>query len=715
MSAPRRIEITGSEHVGRARRLAREAMAGRSDVSQAAAELVASELVTNALLHGGGCAALEVVPLADGIRLEVTDNNQRAPLVALASTDTMTGRGLHMVGRLAARWGIEPTDDGKTVWAEIVDDPVTIAEQTDNELVEAWAEPAEAGTRVEQIRINLGRVPTSLLVAAKAHVDNLVREFALASAGEEAGTTAPVPTDLAKLIERVVHGFEGARFQMKRQAVDAARAGKSHTTLVLDLPADAATTAEEYLNALDEVDGYSRANRLLTLETPPQHRVFRRWYVGEVIKQLRAAARGGERPDVVPFEQRLLDEMDEAEQARRTAEQAARLYTVAVALAAADTPEAVAAAVLQEGVAALRASGGGILLAADDESLSVPGTFGYDDAIVQRLRQEPRNAELPAAYALRMGEPVWLETVDERDERFPALAGFEPHTVAMCAVPLTTPEETLGAMRFSFSERRLFDEDEQRFVLALAAETSQALQRARVSAMLQQSLLPAALPDIAGTELGACYAAAGAAVGGDFYDVFSLGEHRWGITLGDVRGRGPRAAALTALTRYTVRTAARMQRSPADVLAILNDAMAAEGDIEEFCTTVFAVLDCEHPSRLTLANGGHPPVALVRNGEATLLPPTGGLLGVLPDAQFHEVPLALEAGDLVVFYTDGVSEARRGAEEFGDEQLIATLAKLHGSTAQEVADGLIASAGAFRDGDADDDAAAFVFRILDVR
>src|SRR5262245_35744080 len=98
-------------------------MAARSDLSQAAAELVASELVTNALLHGGGCAEFTVVPLADGVRLEVTDNNQLAPLVALASTDTMTGRGLHMVGRMAARWGIEPTDDGKTVWAEIVDDP----------------------------------------------------------------------------------------------------------------------------------------------------------------------------------------------------------------------------------------------------------------------------------------------------------------------------------------------------------------------------------------------------------------------------------------------------------------------------------------------------------------------------------------------------------------------------------------------------------------
>src|SRR5690349_18219235 len=152
-------------------------MAGRSDVSRAAAELVASELVTNALLHGGGCAYFEVQPLDDGVRLEVTDQNLRAPLVALASTDTMTGRGLHMVRKLAARWGVEPTAEGKKVWAEIVDDPLVLAQQPGDDLVAEWAEPLAPADGRERVRINLGRVPTALLVAAKAHVDNVVREF----------------------------------------------------------------------------------------------------------------------------------------------------------------------------------------------------------------------------------------------------------------------------------------------------------------------------------------------------------------------------------------------------------------------------------------------------------------------------------------------------------------------------------------------------------
>ena len=711
----RRTQIAASADVGRARRLTRLAMVDRSDVSRAAAELVASELVTNALLHGGGCAYFEVHPLSDGVRLEVTDENRRAPLVALASTETMTGRGLHLVRRLAARWGVEPASDGKKVWAEILDDPLALGDQSDDDLVSAWAEPLLPADGRERVRVNLGRVPTPLLVAAKAHVDNVVREFALTNTGGgDTASAVAVPAPLVELIKRVVHDFEEARFEMKRQATDAARAGKSHTTLVLELPTDAAETAIEYLKALDEVDGYSRANRVLTLETPPQHRVFRRWYIDELVKQLRAAASGDVRPPVVPFEQRLLEEMDAAERAQGIAEQAARLYDVAVALAKAVTPEEVAAAVLREGVAALGASGGGMLLADDNARLSVPGTVGYDERTVERLRAEPRDAELPAAYALRTGEAVWLETVEQRDDRFPAMAGFEPQTVAMCAVPVATPDEVLGAIRFSFGERRLFDEGEQRFVLALAAETSQALQRAQVADQLQRSLLPAALPEIPAVQLGACYAAAGASVGGDFYDVFSLGDKKWGITMGDVRGRGPRAAALTGLTRYTIRTAARLGLGPSDVLRALNESMIADGDFEEFCTVVFAVLDLDEPGpRLIMANGGHPPVVLLPEGEPTFFPPTGGLVGVLDDAKYAQVEIGLLPGDVLVFYTDGVSEARHNGEEFGDAQLAATLKALRGASAVEVAESLVAAAAEFRTGRVDDDAAVFTIRIVE--
>jgi len=417
---PVSIEVLSDAEVGRARRLIRQVV---DDVDLAySAQLVATELITNALLHGGGRAHVTVDPTASGVRIEVRDRNRQAPLRAVESSDAMTGRGIDLVAHLAARWGVEPAGDtGKVVWAELDPDHDESFSTGDTAAVaEQWAAEARSPDRVE---VSLGPVPTHLLVAAKRHVDNLVREFRLASGGHRSGTTDPVATPLVDLIEDVVDRFEDARLQIKTLATEAARAGAAHTLVELHLHPDAADAAEAYLAALDEVDAYSRANRLLTLESPPQHRVFRRWYIGEIVKQLRAAEAGAARPPVQPFEERLLAEVDTAEAARRSADRAARLYAVAVAVAAASTTEDVATAVITAGVEALGASGGGVLLATGHDRLEVPATVGYDEPIVRRLKDEPVDADLPAAHALRTGEAVWLETVEERNARFPSLEG----------------------------------------------------------------------------------------------------------------------------------------------------------------------------------------------------------------------------------------------------------------------------------------------------
>jgi serine phosphatase RsbU (regulator of sigma subunit) len=710
------IEIRATGEVVRARHAARAAMAGHSPESVTAAELVTSELVTNALLHGGGVADVTVSPIGDGIRVEVGDRNRRGPLMVIDSSDAMTGRGLHLVGRLATRWGVFATEVGKVVWAEITD----VSSQPpapDLQLLDRWPEaPEESGSG--RVRVVLGEVPTSLLVAAKRHVDNLVREFTLAATGDRSGTTAPVPPHLAELIESVVHGFEHARLVMKRQATQAARAGATHAHLELELPPEVADGAESYLAALDEIDGYSRANRLLTLETPPQHRLFRRWYITELVTQLRAAQQGREPPRVVPFEERLLREVDAAELARGKAERAARLYTVAMALASSVSAEDVATAVLREGVAALGASGGGVVLNTGSDRLLVPGTLGYAEPVVEKLRHEQIDANLPAAHAMRTAEGVWLETVEERDARFPELVGLEPDTVAMCAVPLCDGDDVLGALRFSFTERRLFDDDEQQFVRALAAEAAEALVRARlveertlVAEQLQQSLLPAELPVVPGVELGAAYSTGGEGVGGDFYDIFSLGDSTWGVVVGDVRGRGPQAAALTTLARYTIRTAARLGLSPAGVLDVLNDALLEEGDGEQFCTVVYGVLDVRSDgARLIHVNGGHPPIAVVREEGVEFPKPAGRLAGIAPGALFEEHCLDLVAGDTLVLYTDGISEARTSREQFGDRRLADVLATLGPLPAPQAAQRVCDEARAFGAGGSDD-AAVFVIHL----
>ena len=444
------------------------------------AELVASELMTNALLHGGGSGQLRLTYLdSGGLRIAVADRERRAPIVGVSSESSMTGRGLAMIGRLSSAWGVLPLlEGGKEVWATV--EPGRGEERGADELLDAWDDDDDAAWAIPEDRrftVALGEVPTDLLIRAKSHIDNLVREFMLASSGASTGTTESVPANLAELIRTVVHNFVDAREAIKRQAVDAYNHGRDHTHLVLRLPAEAADAGEAYLAALDEVDQYCRAERLLTLETPPEQRLFRQWYVGELVGQVRAAARGDEVPPATTFEQRLVDEVASVAVAHRRAEGAARLYEVSIALTEVTTPEAVARVVLDLGSAGLGASGVAVLLPGDADHLTVAGSVGYDHAIVEQLGHEARDADLPAAYALRTGEAVWIESPDDLDARFPQLRGFEPGAVSMCAVPFGVGGRRLGVLRLSFVEPRLFDEDERRFLVALGAQCALAIER----------------------------------------------------------------------------------------------------------------------------------------------------------------------------------------------------------------------------------------------
>jgi len=444
------------------------------------AEVVVAELVTNALLHGAPPVVVRLLRVGEHVRVEVSDATRRPPAPGASAADAMTGRGLVLVRAVCRRWGVEPTAEGKVVWCELAarsdaqgsdahsaDEPVDV-----DALPAVWGEdePAE-----ERFPVRLGDVPTDLLLAEKVHVDNLVRELTLAAGGAAAAHTV-VPPHVAELIGSVVR-FAGARRAIKAQALAAAERGDPRTELTLLLPVRAADAGEEYVAALDEADRYAHAARLLTLETPPQQRVFRRWYVESLVAQLRAAARGEPTPSAQTFEQRLLDEFGIVTAAQRASDRAARLQQVTAALAATTTVEQVAKVVVGEGVAALGASGGGLLLSTPDDRLTVPAALGYAEQLIEWLQAEHRDVELPAAAAMRTGEPVWLESRQARDERFPGLVGLEPGTVAVCAVPLTMAGQVLGALRFSFGSPRLFDHDERRFVLALATQTAQAVER----------------------------------------------------------------------------------------------------------------------------------------------------------------------------------------------------------------------------------------------
>lgn len=470
----------GSAAVPTGRRAARTALAGGPPEVVDAAELVVTELLTNALLHGAAPVRLVVAMEGEQVRLEVSDGSHVLPVRLLTSTDGMTGRGLALVDALAETWGVEPTPDGKTIWAELTPDSVSVAEpgKADLDTLLATFEDEDHAWGPRRYVVALGDVPTALLLAAKAHVDSVVRELTLASTGAESGITAAVPASLAALVDDVVTEFAEARQAIKRQALAAAAQGRDRTTLRLVLPAEAAAAGERYLAALEEADAFGRASRLLTLAAPPQHAAFRRWYVISLIDGLRRAAAGEQEVVAPTFEAHLLEEVEHLAQLQSVSKRAARLQRVTAALAGALDREDVTRIVLDEAVAELGAGRGVVLLPAHRRIVAA-ATLGYPPVVAGRL-QEAWDADVvtPGRIAWETGRAVWVESREERDARYPDFAEIEADAVATCAVPMSVAGHRVGVLRLSFADPRLFDQDERAFVQALGDVAAQALERA---------------------------------------------------------------------------------------------------------------------------------------------------------------------------------------------------------------------------------------------
>jgi PAS domain S-box-containing protein len=278
-------------------------------------------------------------------------------------------------------------------------------------------------------------------------------------------------------------------------------------------------------------------------------------------------------------------------------------------------------------------------------------------------------------------------------------------------------EVTRGALRDSqgrcTGELMLFRDVTERVraehqLRALLAE------RSRIARVLQDSLLPATLPRVRGLDLAARYRPAGdgSDLGGDFYDVFPLDDGRWALVLGDVSGKGADAAAITALARYTVRALAAEPHTPREMLARLNDAVARQTTDERYCTAVYVILEPHSAgARVRLALGGHPPPLLVRDGHGVEYVGCPGLvLGVIPEPELHDVTFDIGAGEVLCLYTDGVTEARRGREFFGENRLARCLTPTAHLPADEIAGRLEMQVECFSDTGVRDDIAIVVVK-----
>jgi len=276
-----------------------------------------------------------------------------------------------------------------------------------------------------------------------------------------------------------------------------------------------------------------------------------------------------------------------------------------------------------------------------------------------------------------------VETHAEADAELARPQGYRSYV----AYPVILRGEVLAAMSFMFSTPKAsFSESEANFMRRLAYLTSVSMESARlfdaehrIAETLQEALLamPESLP---GLRFAHAYHSATEAtrVGGDFYDLFEIEPDLYGVLIGDVAGKGLKAAALTSLVKNTIRAhAIEKGKSPSHILALTNEVVHRATPPESFVTVFFGILN-RHTGRFVYSNAGHTTGAIVRpDGSVARLAGNGPIIGAFSGVEFGETATCLELGELIFLYTDGLTEARRGGDMFGEDRLFRLLGKFH--------------------------------------
>jgi serine phosphatase RsbU (regulator of sigma subunit) len=335
----------------------------------------------------------------------------------------------------------------------------------------------------------------------------------------------------------------------------------------------------------------------------------------------------------------------------------------------------------------------------------------------------------PVAEVIRTGRTMYLDQLSDKEidgitTRENERELLRKHRFKSCMVlPLGARGSVLGALTlWIMRPAKAFDETARRTAKRLADRAALALDNARlheqqshIASVLQHSLLPRSLPEITGFEASSRFLAAGEAyeVGGDFYDVFRSGSGTWTAVIGDVCGKGPEAASLTALARYTVRTASSPDSTPSDVLRTLHESISSERADLRFCTAALARIQAPSngwgAAHLTVALGGHPlPLVLRKDGRVDAIGEPGTLLGALPSPDLADADADLAVGDALILYTDGMLDVGDRSKRDDPDWLAQQLAKSAGKSADEIAERLAQAAIKRQGGEPRDDIAILV-------
>ena len=359
-----------------------------------------------------------------------------------------------------------------------------------------------------------------------------------------------------------------------------------------------------------------------------------------------------------------------------------------------------------------------------------PGRFGMVERMATAHLPQLEDANSIVSSVLKSGEPLLIPRVPQEQMEQMMAPGEQLELAralgfaSVIVVPLAARGRTLGVLGLvRDGSSPPFGEEDLSLAGMLAARTGLALDNARlyeerdyVAETLRRSLLPPDLPPIPGFEIGARYlpAAEGTQVGGDFYDVFEAETDRWIAVIGDVVGKGARAAAMMGLARYTIRTAAMSEGRPSAILETLNQAVLKQTDENRFCTACCVRLRRSgNDARVTIATGGHPlPLVLHEDGSIDVAGTPGTIIGVFEDPVLIDRAIDLGMGDSLVLYTDGVTDERRNSDAFGEVRLHEALSELAGAGAQRIADGVVDAVVGFRSGQPRDDIAILTIKVV---
>ncbi len=354
-----------------------------------------------------------------------------------------------------------------------------------------------------------------------------------------------------------------------------------------------------------------------------------------------------------------------------------------------------------------------VLVADAHGEIQPAATRGFSEAEAEQMAVPATDSLV--ARVLSGRHPFICNDADAERRTGRKIPGLD-HVRSFVQVPLALGERIYGVLWATSSRPRAFGARELRLLTELGRHAEAAIQNAlqfeqerHIAATLQYALLPDDLPVVPGLAMAALYrAAAGSRVGGDFYGAWELPDGRVGVVVGDVSGKGAEAAGVTAMVRYMVEGMSMREPEPGRLLGDLGDLIRGRLPEASLVTVLLVVIDADRAA-LSWASAGHvPALVLGVAGAVTALEERGPPCGAFPGVTYDTHHASFAGGETLVLYTDGILEARREHEMFGEERLAQILAAHAGDAPRDLARVIYSAARVFSSGHIDDDVAIAV-------